>query len=268
MLRSLKTLQEFSIQASDGRIGMVDELYFDDERWVVRFLVVDTGNWLSGRRVLISPFAVRDLNWMTKTVSLGITRQAVEDSPEVDTRQPVSRQQEAAHLAYYGFPYYWHGTGLWGAGAYPTPVPPPEMADARGDLGTPPPRAGEQGDEHLRSSKEVFGYHIQATDGELGHVEDFLVDDRTWAIRYMIVDTSNWWLGKKVPISPEWIHEVDWLDRKVSVDLTRQAIKDAPEYDSARELDRQWEADYYAHFGRPPYWDSPPGNGRPDARSS
>ena len=264
MLRSLKTLQEFSIEASDGRIGFVDELYFDDERWVVRFLVVDTGNWLSGRRVLISPFAVRDLNWMTKTVSLAITRQAVEESPDVDTRQPVSRQQEAAHHAYYGFPYYWHGTGLWGAGAYPTVVPFPEVA---ADLESEPPGSSTAGDEHLRGSKEVIGYHIQATDGELGHVEDFLVDDRTWAIRYMIVDTSNWWIGKKVPISPEWIGDVNWLDRKVSVELTRQSIKDAPAYDPDRELDRQWEADYYAHFGRPAYWDRP-GDGRPGAPPS
>ena len=109
-------------------------------------------------------------------------------------------------------------------------------------------------DCHLRSCRAVIGYHVHATDGDLGHVEDFLVDEHTWAIRYLIVDTSNWWGGHQVLIAPQWIEAVSWSDANVSVDLTRQAIKDAPPYDSAAQLDRQQEQSIYEHHGRPDYW--------------
>jgi hypothetical protein len=204
--------------------------------------------------VLISPFSIEKADWQAEEVQLSVTRQQVEESPSIDTAQPVSRQQEAAHFTYYGYPYYWHGTGLWGPAAYPIGFPAATAADIQGVRRQPTgPESDAQGDQHLRSSREVIGYHLQAADGELGHVDDFLVDDRDWAIRYMVVDTSNWWLGKKVLVSPEWITEVSWLDRKVAVDLTRQSVKQAPEFDSDH-VDRQWEVDYHASLHRAPYW--------------
>lgn len=254
MLRNLKNLQKYDIVATDGPIGRIDRFYFDDEKWTIRYLVVDTAAWLPGRRVLISPFSVRSIDWSAGTVSLSITRGMVQSSPDIDTHKPVSRQQEIAYLGYYGYPYYWGGAGLWGPGPYPAGVPTVDAAAARAHVDAELEDARAKGDSHLRSSKEVIGYHLHATDGELGHVEDFLVEDDSWAIRYVVVDTSNWWFGKKVLVSPEWIRDVSWNDKKVYVDLTRQSVKSAPEYDSAAHLDRQWEADYYAHYRRRPYW--------------
>lgn len=254
MLRSIKNLQKLRLEAIDGEIGSVDEVFFDDERWTVRYLVVDTGKWLPGRRVLISPFSVRSVDWTAGTVSLSISRGMVKSSPDVDTHKPVSQQQEVEYLLYYGYPYYWGGAGLWGPGPYPAGLAAANAAEARTRIEEELEEARAKGNQHLRSSKEVLGYHLQATDGELGHVEDFLVEDDSWAIRYIVVDTSNWWFGKRVLVSPEWIREVSWSDNKVYVDLTRQSVKSAPEYDSAAHLDRQWEADYHAHHRRRPYW--------------
>lgn len=254
MVRSVRNLQKYQVMATDGPIGHVDQFFFDDQRWAIRYLVVDTGNWLPGRRVLISPFSIRAVDWSGGTVVLSITRGMVQSSPDIDTHKPVSRQQEAAYLGYYGYPYYWGGAGLWGPGPYPSGIGAAEAADARARVEAELEDARAKGDSHLRGSKEVIGYHLQATDGELGHVEDFLVEDDSWAIRYIAIDTSNWWFGKKVLVSPDWIREVSWSQKKVFVDLTRQSVKDAPEYDSAAHLDRQWEADYYAHLRRRPYW--------------
>ena len=254
MLRSVKDLHSYQIVATDDGIGHVDQFFFDDERWTIRYIVVDTGEWLPGRRVLISPFSIREVDSLAKVVSLSITRGILKSSPDIDTHKPVSRQQEADYLRYYGYPYYWGGVGLWGPGPYPTGLAAVNAAEAQARVEAEQEQARARGDSHLRSSKEVMGYHLQATDGELGHIEDFLVEDESWAIRYIVVDTSNWWFGKDVLIAPGWIREVSWQRRKVYVDLTRQSVKGAPEYESAAHIDRQWEADYYAHYRRPPYW--------------
>lgn len=155
-------------------------------------------------------------------------------SPHIDLDKPVSRLHEVDYFNHYGWHYYWGGGGLWGGWAYPGPLAdqPPTSPETGGP---------EAGDPHLRSVGEVRGYHIQATDDEIGHVEDFVIDDETWQIKYMLVDTSNWWFGKKVLVSPEWIREVSWEDRKVDVDLSRETIKNGPEWDARAPIDREYE---------------------------
>jgi len=253
MLRNIKDLRGYAIRATDGVIGEVDDFYFDDEDWAIRYLVVDTGRWLSGRKVLISPLAVGHPDWLGQLLPVSLTRAQVEKSPDIDTRKPVSRQQEAAYFGYYAYPYYWGGAGLWGMGAYPGSLAAENRVEAqlKPRWIHPTPTAD---DCHLRSCRAVIGHHVHATDGDLGHVQDFLVDEHTWAIRYLIVDTSNWWGGHQVLIAPQWITTVSWSDAKVSVDLTRQAIKDAPPYDSLAQLDRQQEQSIYEHHDRPDYW--------------
>jgi hypothetical protein len=249
MLRAVNDLKGCSIRATDGAIGEIDDLYFDDHVWTVRYLVVDTSGWLTGRRVLVSPWSVSALDLSDKTIAVNLTRQQVENSPGVDTAQPVDRQYEIEYSRYYGYPYYWTGPYAWGAEAYP-------MLPSRGEAVLPPvDRAVPEGDPHLRSTSAVTGYYIQATDGDIGHVEDFLVEDRSWAIRYVEVDTRNWWPGKHVLVSPDWIAGVDWYDSKVHVDLTRAAVKNSPEYDSSLPLDREYEARLYDAYRRPRYWD-------------
>lgn len=254
MLHSVKNLQGLHVLATNGPIGSVRELYFDDERWTVRYLVVDTGSWLPGRHVLITPIAVQSLDLENHTVSLNLTKEQVQNSPDIDTNKPVSRQQEAAHFRYYGYPYYWGGSMLWGPAPYPAGLTARQTAQVEAESEPLRDGASATADAHLRHTNEVIGYNIQATDGELGHVADFLVDPESWTIRYFVVGTSNWWFGNRVLVSPGWITEVRWLDKKVSVDLTQQAVKASPPYDESTLVDRPFEAGYYAHHRREPYW--------------
>ncbi len=117
-LRTVKDLRGYAIRATDGVIGKVDDLYFDDEDWAIRYLVVDTGGWLSGRKVLISPIAIGQPDWLDGVLPVALTKAKVEHAPDIDTRKPVSRQHEAVYLGYYGYPFYWGGAGMWGMGGY------------------------------------------------------------------------------------------------------------------------------------------------------
>ncbi|HVC20742.1 MAG TPA: PRC-barrel domain-containing protein [Vicinamibacterales bacterium] len=255
MLRNVKDLRGYAIRATDGEIGRVDDLYFDDEGWAVRYFVVDTAHWLPGRKVLISPLAIGHPDWMSRLLPASITKAQVEHSPDIDTKKPVSRQHEAAHLRYYGYPYYWGGGGGWGLGAYPGGLMPESWIDDSQAGATSATQTPD--DVHLRSCTAVIGHHVLATDGEIGHVEDLLVDEQTWAIRYLIVDTSNWWGGHRVLVSPQWIRTASWSDATIAVDVTRQAVRDAPPYDAAAQLDRQQEQGMFEHYGRPGYWAQP-----------
>jgi sporulation protein YlmC with PRC-barrel domain len=260
MLRTVSELQGRAIAASDGEIGSVEDVYFDDVGWTVRYLVVDTGHWLPGRTVLISPMAIRKAGGVDGAIPVALTKAQVERSPSVDTDLPVNRQYELEYSRYYGYPFYWSGPYRWGSVRYPDDLtatgPGPVPA-----VGAAPPAPAVRdtmesgGDPHLRSARDVTGYYIEATDGDIGHVEDLLVDDREWAIRYMIVDTRNWWPGKKVLLSPDWIARVSWQDSRVHVDLTRDGIKSAPEYDPTRPIEREYESSLYGHHARRSYWD-------------
>lgn len=264
MLRSMKDLEGYAIHATDGLIGHVEDFYFDDDAWVVRYLVVDTGPWLSSRKVLISPIAIGHPNWLERTLNVALTKKQVMKSPEIDTKKPVSRQQEIEQLAHYGYPFYWGGPGAWGWGAYPdlmlTGAGPGasdaeyQSAQTREVLAMVDAQKRRHEDPHLRSCREVLNYHIVAVDGDIGHVQGFLFDDETWSVRYLIVDTNNWWLDHTVVIVPQWIEDVSWLDATVTVNLTRQAVKEAPPYDSTLQLDREREVDIYLHYGRTGYW--------------
>lgn len=262
MLKLLKDLQGYAIRATDGDVGTVKDFYFDDERWVVRYLVVETGSWLSSRRVLISPVSIGHPEHGDKVLPVSITREQVKNSPDIDTDKPVSRQHELDYNQYYGYPAYWDSVGLWGAGGLPGMslpdggILPLDMASE--GQATAYAAAREEGhrhdDPHLRSAHEVTGYHIKATDGEVGHVQGFLIDDASWAIRYLSVDTSNWWLGHRILLAPQWIQAVNWEDRLVEVNMARQAIQQAPAWDSSRPPDRAQEIDIYTHYDRTGYW--------------
>jgi hypothetical protein len=246
-----KHLKDFTIRATDGDLGTVVDLYIDDETWAIRYLIVDTGKWLSGRRVLISPMAVRHLDWDAKRLDVALTKLQVEQSPGINTHRPVSRQHEAEHLAYYGSPYYWGGPYLWGPAFLPAGL----VGSTNESAGVIAERIGKESpDSHLRSAEALTGYRIVAADGEIGHVDGFVVDDEAWAIRYLEVATRNWWPGKKVLVAPAWIKRVSWTDSTVYVALTREAIKDGPEYVESRPITREYENELHLHYGRSPYW--------------
>jgi len=255
MLKPASGFKGLTIAATDADIGSVNDLYFDDLSWTIRYLVVDTGTWLPGRQVLISPLSVRRVD---DKILVDLTRNQVQNSPPVEADKPVNRQQEEAIARYYDQRYYWEGPYRWGLLAYPgmPPVPTaPIPADAMGEEMAARERETPSGDPTLRSSRDVTGYYIAALDGEIGHVDDFLVEDRAWAIRYLLVATRNWWPGKKVLISPEWIKTVSWADSQVQVDLRRDEIKAAPEYDPSRPFDREYESRLIEHHNRRKYWE-------------
>ena len=248
MLRSVIEFQGNAVHGTDEEnVGTIYEFYFHDNRWAIRYLVVDTGNWLSGRRVLISPVAISRVEGETQMLFANLTRTQIEQSPNIDTDLPISRQRELEYLQYYGWPNQW-GMDPTVATAYPKAVSQVGLESALDPANAP------QGDPHLRRTREVIGYYIHAKDGDIGHVEDFLVDDETWDIRYMVIDTRNWWPGKKILVAPSWITEIRWTESKVYVDLSREQIKNGPEFDPTA-LSRQYEEQLYKHYDRPRYWE-------------
>jgi hypothetical protein len=227
MLRSLKFLEQYMVSATDGDVGNVVNFLLDDEYWFIRYLVVDTGALLNRHEVLISPVSFSEVEWPIQRFHLNLTKDKVKNSPNVETHKPVSRQQEEDFLKYYGYPNYWVYAQASGSGL---------------------------GDIHLRSAKEVRGYNIQASDESIGHIDDFIVEDDIWEIRYLVIDTSNWWFGKRVLVAPQWASRISWEQRNILVDMSRQAIKDSPEYDPSVTLNREYETRLHDHYGEQGYW--------------
>jgi len=253
MLRSLKDLERYTVAASDGDLGRVVDFLFDDEQWVVRHLIVETGGFLAGRRVLISPISFRRADWSNRCFHVNLTMDLVKNSPSVDTALPVSRQHEWDNYRYYGYPAYWGDSTLWSMGDSNSP-----MADGPWNappLGGPamPATIVRSDDIHLRSAREVREYHVDGQGEDVGHVDDFVVDDLLWAVRYLAVATSAWWFSKKVLISPDWATRIDWAEGKVFVAQSREAIKDSPAWDPEAPINREYETRLFDYYGRPQY---------------
>lgn len=238
MLRDLKTLRGFALNAGDGEIGSVRDLFFDDVDWAIRYLVVDAGPWLTGRTVLIAPKFLGLPDDTTRTIPVALTRSKVEGSPSIDTHKPVTRQHEAEYLGYYGLPYYWADPIM--GGIYPTaPYFSPETETHSKE---------PKGDPNLQSSRDVTGFPIRASDGELGHVQDFVFDDEGWTIRYLVVDTTNWWPGGLVLVSLAWIEHIDWKTREVRIALPRETLRQAPPYDPSSPITLEYQARLFGYY--------------------
>ncbi len=249
MLRRAHPLLHYHLHAVDGDIGAVKDLYFDDAGFGVRYVVVDTGHWLSGRRVLILPSYVENIDDDHHRIGVNLTRAKVENSPLVEEHKPLSRVYEEEYHRYYDWPPYW-GDGVF----FPPPgMPLTPIPHAPRDEAAYPHE--EVPNRHLRSIHEVTGYHNAASDGDIGHVADFIVDDAAWTIRYLEIDTRNWWPGKMVLMAPTWIKSVDWVERKVEIALSREAIRTAPTFFPEAEITREYEARLYKHYGQRPYWE-------------
>jgi hypothetical protein len=210
--------------------------------------------------VLLAPAAVGGVDAERSEIVTGLTRRQVEGSPSVETERPVSRQQETELHAHYGWQPYWTvppmvGTlaPFWGP-AMPETAQPPGEARVAEEVAA---REREHADPHLRSAREVEGYHVAAADGEIGHVEDFLLDDRDWAIHLLGIDTANWLPGRKVVISPAWLRGIDWSDQRILVDLSRQQIKGSPDYEGAIGPEEGYLERLAAHYGRPWHREGP-----------
>jgi hypothetical protein len=219
MIHSAKQLHGYRVEALDGEIGQVKGFYFDDKDWVIRYLIVDAGTSLPNRKLLISPYALGDIFPSVKVLEVKLTREKLENSPSIEAQLPMARQHEREYYRYFNWPVYWGGPGCWGLNPVPLATSsyqsPPEATLTKHDAV----------DSHLRSTQEVTGYLIQGLDGEIGHVEDFLIEERNWAIRSLVVASSQWWSGKNLLVSPHSIDEVNWKDSKMFAHLSRSEVR-------------------------------------------
>jgi len=252
MLWSMKDIKKYKILAEDGEIGNVHEFLFDDELWIIRYLVVDIGGWLSDRKILIAPVALGHPDQESQKLPVKLSKAQIKDSPDINTNQPISRQHENSLREHYNWPYLDElGGGLFEE----------EHIGMDSDSLIEMLRAREKTlqnggqtqapDPHLQSSREVSGYHIIAQDGDIGHIEDFVVNTDTWAIRYLVIDTGNWLPGRKVVISPFWIEEIKWAGSEAQVNLSKETIKNSPEYDPEKLVQQEYEQKLFNYYGWP-----------------
>ena len=253
MLRALSDLKGYAIEASDGLIGHVEQVYFDDEKWAIRYLVVRAGTWFDTREVLLSPISLGETHWETRTLTVRLTKDKVKHSPPIELHKPVS-QQEDQYNDYYGWSSYWGNVGLWARWGTPVMMATPPHPDDRNHL------LRASGDRHLRSSAEVAGYHLHAIDDPIGHVEDFIIDDETWAIRYVVVNTSNWGLGRKVLIAPDWVVAVHADDESVDLLMTADVVKRSPTWEPGEPITPDYEAALADYYRQRRAWANQPGS--------
>jgi uncharacterized protein YrrD len=254
MLQVISALKGFAIEASDGRMGTVVDFLFDDVSWKVRWLVVECGTWLKGRKVLIHPSAVSYTALADEEFNVELTKAQVESSPEWTEHEPISQRMEGQLYEHYGWDPLWDEaptpSAIPGAMASPFMAPPNlglslrEKPHAEADVPL-------ESDNHLRSVSEVIGYHIHATDGEIGHVENFLIDTEDWSLHYFVVDTSNWWFGKHVLIAPHAVQSIEWSDRHVQIDVSRKQVEESPPWDPLVAFDEVYAKRLHTHYGWP-----------------
>jgi uncharacterized protein YrrD len=275
MLTPFETLRGCTLAASDGDIGEVREFYFSDDNWRVRYLVVETGSWLSGRRVLIIPDVLGEVDAQSGAIAIKLTREEVRNSPPLESDKPVSRQHEQDLHVHYDWNPYWVVPGA-AAGMWPPPytgsvlpqvIAERQNAPASSSASDPvsenlaaemqPDSQERQGDPHLRSSAELANrYAFRAQDGETGRVYDFIIDDESWRVRYLVVRTGAWFFGKDVLLAPDWIEGISFERAEIFVNLPSSSIKEAPVYDSQAPISRAYEQQLHDHYGRKRYWDA------------
>jgi hypothetical protein len=290
MLIKSKTIRSYKLRGIDGDVGSVKDLYFDDKYWTVRYLVANTGSWLNSLQVLISPYFLKNLDFGSEVINVDLTRNQIENSPALDQATPVSRQYEESYHAYFGYPLYWVGPNTWGDSPYIIrdrmnwSKPRGPNTENSGDknpgvygretagtgtyssessiqqgTNTGLTNSGSSWDSNLRSIEDVNGHKIHTTDEDkIGHVDDFIIDEDTWTIRYLVINTGNLFTGKKVLISPEWIERISWEDSRVYLNMTKETLKKSPEYSDENGLTRDYESSLFSYHNKTPYWSPEP----------
>lgn len=250
MLRSTSELRSYTLLATDGEVGRCKDFLFDDVFWTIRYMVADTAKWLPSRKVLISPVSLGPPDWGSGRIPVRLTKEQIKSAPELDEHAPVSRQYERKYFTHYGWPFYWSGAGAWGMFPHAEPLFVPEAAQTPQEEDTT-----NDDDKHLRSFEEVRHYKVgNSAEDDLGKVDDFIVEDGTWTVRYLVVDVGGWLRGRKVLLSPSWIENIGWTEGSVTVDMTRETLKAGPPYDPSMPVNRKYEEQLFDFHGRPCYW--------------
>ncbi|MBN2432336.1 MAG: PRC-barrel domain containing protein [Acidobacteria bacterium] len=249
MLRSLSELFGYDMTAVDGKAGKVDDFYFDGLSWVIRYVVMDTGSWLTGRKVLVAPEALEQPDWEFRRIPSRLSQKQIEQSPSVELDKPVSRQKEEEVLRHFGWNFYWNMADPFFPGHAVRTIP------VLRELEKEQAQKAPEHDPHLRSADEVMGYHIAAVDDDIGHLADLIIEDEFWLVRYLVVDTKNWLpFSKKVLVSLDWVEGVIYDKQRIKVSVTREKIENSPEYDPSTPVNRAYEIRLYDFHGRPKYW--------------
>ncbi|GAB6145480.1 PRC-barrel domain-containing protein [Desulfocicer niacini] len=253
MLRSINEIIGYTFFVKEDDVGKCKDLLFDDQLWTVRHMVADTGGWLMDKKVLISPVMVQITDWQMQSIFLEITREQLEECPSLMEDEPISREHERKMFQYLNYPYYWAHDGLWGPGAYPAVMTQiPDNSAQKHDEETLEEEEEKVEENHLRSFKEVKGYDIEASDGNIGYVEDFILEDKTWALRYVVLNTRNWLPGgKKVILSLNWVKKVSWEQSTLFLDISREQVENSPDFDPEKPVNIEYETRLYDYYGRP-----------------
>lgn len=241
----MKEMRGYTVKATDGEIGKIHEFYFDDNAWTVLYLIAEIGNWLASHNVLISTSLIEKP--ILASVPISISKEQVKRSPKVTSEKPVSQQHELLSDTIkrpYWNSFLIHNTDVTPEMFYNLIIP------NKNKSGT------ESFNPHMRSSREVLGYHIKADDGEIGYIEDFILDTETWIIRYIVIDTKNWLPGKKVMLGITWLNDISYEESIAFINLSRRFIEHCPEYDPAAPINREYEERLYGYYDRPKYWQS------------
>jgi hypothetical protein len=242
MLLKVKDLMGYTIKATDGDLGKVKDFYIDDRNWSVRFILIDTGEWLPERRVILSPFAIGKPDTTARVMTEEVSREQVKNSPGIKEYGRITREEEIRLCDYFGWPIYCEDTATGGSEPYTDMEREGPAADEH-DIGT-----------HLIGARHLHGFRVEGPDGEIGFVEDMILDDDNWTIRYLAADTRKWFPGRKVLIATEWIERINAAEEKIHADISKKLVHDSPEYDHSKPVTREYEDKYYDYFNRPKYW--------------
>ncbi len=246
MLRSLSEIIGYLVYSGQSRIGKCKDVIFDDQKWTTRYIDVDTGTWLPGRRVLLSPLSLQEPNHVNQIIKTSLMAKEIEEAPNLEDDAPVSKYWEDKYYSHFGWPPYYKGGALWG----PTNTPRDLLIQLKEE------NSPEDNQRFLRSIREVNGYKLSCKEDEFGQVSDFIVDSQNWAIRYIVVETHRWIPGEKVLISPDWVENIDWPNRQMDFNLTKREIVNSPKFNSREPINKVYELQLYDYYGRPKYWET------------
>jgi uncharacterized protein YrrD len=266
MLKSVKQIQGFTLKSNDGEIGKVVNFLFDDQDWIVRHLVVETGNWLFQKKVLISPVAINEVLLGKREIVVSLSKSQIEASPDVDTEKPVSRIMEAQIYDHYQWPYYWGASSAWGMTTFQGVMGGPITFSQPGtslesELQKEAAPAILEDELHLRSSREVLGYHVKGPENSYGHVSDFVLEMKNWAIRYLVVDLHRVFSRHPVLLPRECVDGIRWSDQQFCVNRSEEDLARAPKFRPKEPITRKFEERTFEYFGRSGYWESHHGVG-------
>jgi len=258
MLRKLNALKGFDVVGKDEELGKVSDFYFDQDKFILRYLVLDTGNWLKHELTLISTEAFGKIDFKNRRILVNLNSGELENGPSLDKNKPVSRLMEEKVVKHYEWPLYWSSSNISASPTSPPTAPNRELLFNYEELTDEQKQEREaEVESNLRSFNEVKGYHIHAVDKEFGHLEDLFVDEEGWLIRYLLIDTRNILPGKDVLIAPEWITRISWDSKEIYVNKSKKEIKEAPEYREERSdylVDKNYEEKLHDHYGEDIYW--------------